>query len=147
MKDKENKGLVYDRWSISIVIFVMAILLAIYLITKHKVKYSWIPIAGSVIPLAITAMSPGRIRRNEYEVEIFIKGENDCGFKKGLDYNAIDGVMIPGTSNPPIYKTANGTDIKIDKAGNVKPVGFGTAFINKLDGAGYLNEAPDECWN
>jgi len=39
------------------------------------------------------------------------------------------------------YKTANGTDIKIDKTGDVKPIGFGSKMINSLNSGGYLNEA------
>jgi|SRR5690554_2898362 len=141
MKEKENKGWVYDRWSIVFTIMVIAVIVSILLISKNKVKYSWVPVGFSVVPLAITAMSSGRIRKNDYTGEILYKGENDCKFT-AEPKTKIDGLRIQDK----IYKTANGTDIKIDKTGSVKPVGFGSKMINSLSGGGYLNEAPDECW-
>lgn len=141
MKEKENKGWVYDRWSIVFTIMVIAVIVSILLISKNKVKYSWTPIGFSVVPLAITAMRSGRIRKNDYTGEIRYKGENDCGLSSEPKKH-IDGIYLKGK----YYKTANGTDIKIDKTGSVKPVGFGSKMINSLSGGGYINEAPDECW-
>ena len=124
---------------------VIAVVVSILLISKNKVKFAAIPLAISIIPFAYVTTRPSRIRRNDYNDQLYFKGENDCGFKIG-DYKEIDGVMIPGLPQTPIYKTSNGTDLIIDKDGNVYPAGFGSRVINSLSSAGYLNEAPDECW-
>lgn len=127
---------VIDRYSILIVMLIISLILIIPLIKSEKIKLYWafIPSFVTFGLLGLNAVSSSRIRRNEYDGEIYTKGENDCGFKVMADYKAIDGVMIQGTSKPPIYKTADGTDITIDKNGIIHPAGFGSRIIIKSRG-------------
>lgn len=141
MKEKERKELVYDRYSIIVIMFAISIILFFVLVKTGKIKLAALPLGISTLLLIINTTRPGRIRRNDYTGEILYKGENDCGLSIEPKKH-IDGIFLKGK----YYKTTNGTDIKIDKTGNVKPVGFGSKMINSLSGAGYLNEAPDECW-
>src|SRR5690554_4150819 len=141
MKEKERKELVYDRYSVVFVIMALCVIISALLIKNKSIKWASVPLAVSIIPFAYLTLSSGRIRRNDYTGEILYKRENDCGLSIEPKKH-IDGIYLKGK----YYKTANGTDIKIDKTGNVKPVGFGSKMINSLSGAGYLNEAPDECW-
>lgn len=141
MKEKENKGWVYDRYSIITVMFIISVVLFFILVKQGKVKWAFVPITFVGAIGIVNTLSPGCIRKNDYTGEILYKGENDCGLNSEPKKH-VDGIYLKGK----YYKTANGTDIKIDKTGNVKPVGFGSKMINSLSGAGYLNEAPDECW-
>lgn len=139
--NKEKKDFVIDRYSIIVIMFAVSIILFFVLVKTGKIKLAALPLGISTLLLIINTTRPGRIRRNDYAGQLYFKGENDCGLNSEPKKH-VDGIYLKGK----YYKTANGTDIKIDKTGNVKPVGFGSKMINSLSGAGYLNEAPDECW-
>lgn len=147
--EQQKKGLVYDRWSVVFVLFIAAVPLSFILLKLKGTKASTIPFIIFVISLVIVAFGSARIRRNDYKGQIYYKGENDCGFSQEVR-TKIDGVKVRKGTMPPYqeqtFKAPNGTDIKIDEHGNVSYVGFGSKLISNLRGAGYLPQAPDECW-
>lgn len=131
---------VFDRYSVIFIALIAAIVLFFVLNENNK---KWAFYLGGIALMfgGYTASRPARIRKNEFEGEIQFKGENDCGFSS-FPKREIDGVMIQNR----IYKASNGTDIVIDKNGNIEPAGFGSSLMQHLNKAGYLNVAPDECW-
>ncbi|MCO5258668.1 MAG: hypothetical protein M9916_00815 [Crocinitomicaceae bacterium] len=139
-----------DRWSIVFVLIIVSIILFFIILKKGNIKYAFVPLVASSITGMVIASSSARIRRNEYEGLMYYKGEKDCGLSD-TPTQKIDGVMIkrnigPGTYQERIFKAPNGTDIKIDKEGNVSFIGFGSRFVSKIGGGGYLPNIPDECW-
>ncbi|MBX2909418.1 MAG: hypothetical protein KF706_07285 [Chitinophagales bacterium] len=137
---------VYDRYSIIFVMIITAVIL-FFLLKEEKAKYAAYSIGILGIALGYTASQPARIRRNDYEGFIQFKGENDCGFSDTAK-TEIDGIkFLQPLSHPAIFKAPNGTDITIDKNGNVQFVGFGSRLVNMARNGGYINTAPDKCWN
>lgn len=139
--EQQKKGLVYDRWSIVFVLAIFIILLFFILKGKNRIWTIYAGLPVLVYTGYIIKFGSGRIRKNDYKGDILYKGEEDCGLSEEPKKH-IDGIFIKDK----YYKTADGTDIIIEEDGAVYPAGFGTRLINYLDGAGYLNEAPDECW-
>lgn len=148
--EKSNIGYIndalIDRWSIVFILMILSIVLFLLLVKKGQVKWAFAPIAVTSAVGLYVANSSARIRKNEFGNLIYGKGENDCGFSTDFNSKEIDGLLMPGSSVPQIYKTVNGTDLKVSKDGFVSPVGFGTRVINRLGNGGYQNEAPDDCW-
>jgi hypothetical protein len=143
-------GPVIDRYSIVFTAIIAAVVLFFLLNEKNRKWAAFFGAAGFAA-LGYTASRPARIRKNEFEGEMFFKGENDCGFTSTIKHE-IDGIMIRKYQGGfihhrnEIYKASNGTDIVIDINGNVSPAGFGSRLMQKLNRAGYLPSAPDECW-
>lgn len=142
-----------DRWS---VVFLLLLLAVIVFFISRKVGF----FIGSVSMLAglANAFSGARILNIENPVLV---GSAYCYKpKKGTaqplplftpQYQnlTIDGIKTPADTM--IYKTANGTDVVIIGT-QVKPAGFGSALINKLDNAGlkpqtYFAQKNDTTWN
>lgn len=149
-KQKVN-SLMIDRWSVFFILFILSIVLFFVILKKGSLKYGLIPLATPLVVYGlIVGKGSGRIRKNEYEGLMYYKGENDCGLSSE-PLKDIDGIIIkkqvaPGQYQERIFKAPDGTDIKIDKDGNVSFIGFGSKIISKMRGGGYLPEAPDECW-
>jgi hypothetical protein len=142
----------FDRWSFVLIMLIISV--AVFLLFAKFRFYGGLGIAASGLAIAFLSKQPGRIHRNSYKGTVLYKGETDCGFST-TPTTTIDGLAIVKThsnnlefyTEKQVYKTANGTDIVIDAAGNVQPCGFGTLLINKLDNAGYQNGVtPDGCW-
>ena len=110
---------------------------------------AFLPLTEAPVAVGIISASSAKIRRNEYKGQMYFKGEEDCGFTEKFK-NEVDGIMIKRNDYlmipERIFKAPNGTDVVIDEKGNVSFAGFGSKFIGRLRNAGYLNEAPDDCW-
>jgi hypothetical protein len=141
---KEKKYLI-DRWSVIFVLALLSIISFFIIARKIDIKYAPIPSAITSILAIIVACSSARIRKNEYKGKILYKAENDCGFSPKVS-TKIDGVLIVKESSKEVFKAPNGTDIKIDKNGNVTYVGFGSKIISNTLRAGYLTKKLGECW-
>lgn len=141
-------GPVFDRYSIIFIAIITAVVL-FFLLNENNRKFAAYLGAISFAALGYNLSRPARIRKNEFEGAMQFKGESDCGFSFTPKIE-IDGVMIHkkryGRNVDIIYKASNGTDIVIDKNGNVEPAGFGSRLMQNLNKAGYLNAPPDNCW-
>jgi len=91
--------------------------------------------------------TPGLILENEFDGEVKYKPEEGCEPKKltGVPV-AADGVntgIYPGK----VFKLRNGTNVYIDKKGNVKAYSPISAWVNPgWVGKNYFNQEELKCW-
>jgi hypothetical protein len=121
-----------DRYSQAIILIVLGLIVAI--VVQHKYGRNTGTIIGiaGFIYLAILATKEACIIENEYQGKAYYKCENDCQLMELAPLQLVCGIDgIKTNSN--VYKTSNGSDVVIDKAGNIKAAGFGSALINSFN--------------
>jgi len=142
-----------DRWSI---VFLLLLLAVVVFFISRKASAILFVIGG--VFMFFTARSGARILSIENPLigggAYCYKPENGAAQPLPLttpQYQklTIDGIKLPG--NNMVYKTANGTDVTINGT-QIHPAGFGSAFINALDNAGYkpqtyFTQQQDTTWN
>lgn len=122
-----------DRYTICFLLF----LAFLFIGTRYNRAIGGMGISISFLAFLATYYSSARVIKNEFNDSFLSLGEEDNAIPiiqpPFHHSNKIDGLRV----NNRVFKAPTGTDLKIDRNGNVSFAGPGSAMVSLIAGGGY----------